>query len=70
MRNPSESEIDWEKGLIPAVIQDCSSKRVLMVGYMNKEAINKRLKQKKSPFSPDQSQDFGRRERVVEIFLI
>ena len=50
MRNPSESEIDWEKGLIPAVIQDCSSKRVLMVGYMNKEAYQQTLKTKKITF--------------------
>ena len=35
------TEIDWEKtwGLIPAVIQDTDSKKVLMLGYMNKEAL-------------------------------
>lgn len=26
-------------GLIPAIIQDCSTKEVLMVGYMNKESL-------------------------------
>lgn len=34
-------ELDWEKnaGLIPAVVQDAQSGAVLMVGYMNREAL-------------------------------
>jgi phosphoribosyl-ATP pyrophosphohydrolase/phosphoribosyl-AMP cyclohydrolase len=33
--------IDWAKGngLVPAVVQDARSLRVLMLGYMNKEAL-------------------------------
>jgi phosphoribosyl-ATP pyrophosphohydrolase/phosphoribosyl-AMP cyclohydrolase len=33
--------LDWEKmqGLIPAVVQDASSGAVLMLGYMNREAL-------------------------------
>lgn len=27
-------------GLIPAIVQDASTKRILMLGYMNKEAMN------------------------------
>lgn len=36
---------DFEKsnGLIPAVIQDSSSMKVLMLGYMNKEAFTRTL---------------------------
>lgn len=30
-----------EKGLIPAIIQDANTKTVLMLGYMNKEAVEK-----------------------------
>lgn len=39
MINPSQ--IDWEKvsGLVPAVVQDASSGQVLMLGYMNQEAL-------------------------------
>lgn len=35
------NQLDWEKGqgLVPAVIQDAESGRVLMVGYMNLEAL-------------------------------
>lgn len=35
--------IDWEKidGLVPAVIQDNQTGHVLMVGYMNRDALNK-----------------------------
>jgi len=36
-------KIDFEKqnGLVPAVIQDCHTGRVLMLGYMNEEAFEK-----------------------------
>lgn len=35
--------IDFEKvgGLVPAIVQDAFSKEVLMLGYMNKEALEK-----------------------------
>jgi len=34
--------IDWEKRpLIPAIVQDASTKEVLMLAYMNKEAFEK-----------------------------
>ena len=35
---------DWNKtndGLIPAIIQDARTKNVLMLGYMNAEALSK-----------------------------
>ena len=34
-------KLDWEKvnGLIPAIIQDHQTLQVLMLGYMNKEAL-------------------------------
>ena len=42
----SEMKIDFEKcgGLVPAVIQDASTQKVLMLGYMNDEAYEKTLK--------------------------
>ena len=38
-----ELNIDFEKcgGLVPAIIQDAKTKTVLMLGYMNKEALEK-----------------------------
>lgn len=37
--------LDWEKGhgLLPAVVQDAVSGQVLMVGYMNREALRETL---------------------------
>ncbi len=37
--------LDWEKhgGLLPAVVQDTSTGRVLMLGYMNREALEATL---------------------------
>lgn len=46
-------EIDFNKnadGLIPAIIQDVTTKNVLMLGYMNKEAYRKTVETKKVTF--------------------
>jgi phosphoribosyl-AMP cyclohydrolase len=39
------NEIDFEKrnGLIPVVVQDVNTKDVLMVGYINKNALSKTI---------------------------
>ena len=38
------------KGLVPAVIQDNATLRVLMVGYMNEEAFNKTISEGRVTF--------------------
>ena len=40
-----EQQLDFDKqsGLITAVVQDANTRRVLMVGYMNREALDKTL---------------------------
>lgn len=46
-------EIDFNKnqdGLVPAIIQDATTKNVLMLGYMNKEAYDKTVETKKVTF--------------------
>ena len=45
-------KIDFEKGggLVPAIIQDAMAKNVLMMGYMNQEALDKTLETKKVTF--------------------
>ena len=45
-------KIDFEKcgGLVPAIIQDAQTKNVLMLGYMNEEALKKTLETKKVTF--------------------
>jgi phosphoribosyl-ATP pyrophosphohydrolase/phosphoribosyl-AMP cyclohydrolase len=45
MRPIDINEIDFEKGLglVPAIIQDYASKTLLMLGYMNKESLEKTL---------------------------
>jgi phosphoribosyl-AMP cyclohydrolase / phosphoribosyl-ATP pyrophosphohydrolase len=46
------ASLDWAKGngLLPAVVQDAHSGRVLMVGYMNAAALNQTLQQKRVTF--------------------
>ena len=45
-------KIDFEKsnGLVPAIVQDTTTKKVLMLGYMNEEAYNKTLEIKQVTF--------------------
>ena len=44
--------IDFEKsgGLVPAIIQDARTAKVLMLGYMNREAYDKTLETRKVTF--------------------
>ena len=46
------TEIDFKKGdgLIPVIVQDVSTNEVLMLGYMNREAWEKTLREKRSTF--------------------
>ena len=46
------NKLDFEKsnGLIPAIIQNDKTMEVLMLGYMNKESLEKTLKEKKACF--------------------
>lgn len=45
-------DLDFSKGegLIPVIIQDASTRKVLMLGYMNKEALEYTLQEKKVTF--------------------
>jgi phosphoribosyl-ATP pyrophosphohydrolase/phosphoribosyl-AMP cyclohydrolase len=46
-------KINFEKspdGLVPAIVQDAATLKVLMLGYMNQEAVNKTLQEKKVTF--------------------
>ncbi len=52
MRNDIMNDINWKKvdNLVPAIIQDYYSGQVLMLGYMNQEALSETLKTKKVTF--------------------
>lgn len=45
-------KVDFKKGkgLIPVIIQDAATNEVLMMGYMNREAWRKTLREKKATF--------------------
>lgn len=46
-------QIDFQKstdGLVPAIVQDADTRRVLMLGYMNREALDKTLLEGKVTF--------------------
>lgn len=39
-----------QNGLVPAIIQDFSTGQVLMLGYMNRESLERTLKERKACF--------------------
>jgi phosphoribosyl-ATP pyrophosphohydrolase/phosphoribosyl-AMP cyclohydrolase len=41
---------DKMNGLIPAIVQDATTRQVLMLGYMNKEALTKTLEERRVTF--------------------
>jgi phosphoribosyl-ATP pyrophosphohydrolase/phosphoribosyl-AMP cyclohydrolase len=45
VNDSSLAQLDWDKGdgLLPAIVQDATSGRVLMLGYMNPEALRRTL---------------------------
>lgn len=47
-----KSNVNFQKenGLVPCVIQDATTSRVLMLGFMNEEALDKTLKEKRVTF--------------------
>ena len=64
-----------DKGLIPAVVQDWKDSMVLMVAYMNKEAVKRTLKTKKATFWSRSRQSFwvkgessGNIQKVKELY--
>ena len=50
-----------EKGLIPAVVQDYRSKKVLTVAYMNKESLEITMREKKTCFYSRSRQELWRK---------
>ena len=56
----SELKFD-EKGLIPAIVQDYRSKKVLTVAYMNKESLEITLREKKTCFYSRSRQELWRK---------
>ncbi|WP_341657158.1 bifunctional phosphoribosyl-AMP cyclohydrolase/phosphoribosyl-ATP diphosphatase HisIE [Blattabacterium cuenoti] len=42
--------INFKKGLIPVIVQDSKTNKVLMLGYMNQEAYKKSIDEKKVTF--------------------
>jgi phosphoribosyl-ATP pyrophosphohydrolase/phosphoribosyl-AMP cyclohydrolase len=50
MIDPTKVNFEKSNGLVPCVVQDSSTNKVLMLGYMNPEALTKTLDEKKLTF--------------------
>ncbi|HDL6200450.1 TPA: bifunctional phosphoribosyl-AMP cyclohydrolase/phosphoribosyl-ATP diphosphatase, partial [Mannheimia haemolytica] len=47
-----QNKIDWQKvdGLLPVIVQNAQTCEVLMLGYMNQQALEKTLAEKRVTF--------------------
>lgn len=64
--------IDFNKhtdGLVPAIIQDAKTRKVLMLGYMNQEAFDKTVETNKVTFLAVRKGVYGLKVKKVVIFL-
>ena len=59
--------IDWEKcnGLVPAIAQDYRNSKVLMLGFMNKEALKLTLDTKIVHYYSRTKKEFGKKGKVA-----
>ena len=65
-----QKQIDFEKlgGLVPCIVQDADSHVVLMLGFMNAEALEKTIAEKRVTFSAAANNVCGRKARHPETF--
>lgn len=75
MRVPAGLKFDAQ-GLVPAVIQDALNGQVLMVGYMNREAVEQTISTRRVTFWSRSRQKYwvkgetsGNTQRVMEIYV-
>lgn len=54
--------------LIPAIVQDAQSLKVLMLGYMNNEALEKTLAEKRLHFLAEVKTVYGQKAKHQNIF--
>ena len=65
------SDIDFGKspdGLVPAIVQDYATLKVLMLGYMSRESLERRLKAGKPHFSAGAGNVCGQKARRAATF--
>ena len=63
-------QLDFDKmgGLVPAIVQDCETQKVLMLGFMNEEAVCKTIETGKVTFSVVPKNVYGPKARRAAIF--
>ncbi|WP_185864627.1 bifunctional phosphoribosyl-AMP cyclohydrolase/phosphoribosyl-ATP diphosphatase HisIE [Blattabacterium cuenoti] len=63
-------EINFKKGLIPVIVQDSETNKVLMLGYMNIDAYEKSIHEKKVIFYSRSKKRLWKKGEVSKNFLI
>ncbi|MCT4593890.1 MAG: phosphoribosyl-AMP cyclohydrolase [Anaeromicrobium sp.] len=72
----NEYNIDFSKGLVPAIIQDYESGKVLMLAYMNEESFKRTIDTKKTWFYSrsrqklwNKGESSGNFQHVKEVYI-
>ncbi len=63
-------KVDFSKGLIPAIVQDNATLQVLMLGYMNQEALSQTLSSGKVTFYSRSKQRLWVKGETSQNFLL
>lgn len=60
-----QNKIDWQKvdGLLPVIVQNAQTCEVLMLGYMNQQALEKTLAEKRVTFYSVLNNGCGRKAK-------
>lgn len=65
-----KEKINFEKGLIPVIIQDSVTNKVLMLGYMNHDAYEKSIDEKKVTFYSRSKKRLWTKGEISRNFLL
>ena len=70
LRQFSSQDVDWSKGLIPAIIQDATTLQCLMLGYMDQDALEATVETGKATFFSRSKQRLWTKGETSGNFLI
>ncbi|WP_185850555.1 bifunctional phosphoribosyl-AMP cyclohydrolase/phosphoribosyl-ATP diphosphatase HisIE [Blattabacterium cuenoti] len=65
-----KEKINFEKGLIPVIVQDSVTNKVLMLGYMNHDAYEKSIYEKKVTFYSRSKKRLWTKGEISKNFLL
>ncbi|AWU39394.1 bifunctional phosphoribosyl-AMP cyclohydrolase, phosphoribosyl-ATP diphosphatase protein [Blattabacterium punctulatus CPU2] len=70
MKCIQKKKINFQKGLIPVIVQDSKTSKVLMLGYMNQESYKKSIEEKKVIFYSRSKKRLWKKGEISHNYLL